>query len=120
MSSVFGLAFAHAHWNNPPATIGSIVAPGINIPMPTAVGDGSTLPHRGSSTEMIAPAATAMSIAVKQPSGSLLNPAFNSSANPAHLTEIGDERPLPPMPYFRRSAGYTNATASAPMGTETN
>ena len=50
--------------------------------------------------------------------GSAPNPFESNSANPAHFTLIGEERPpSPPMPYLARTIGYAMATASAPTGT---
>src|SRR5262245_4982927 len=95
-----------------------ITAAGTSIPIPTAVGEGTQVTCRLSSTAYDTPKRKAMTSAATAPWDNALKPCERISPNPAHFREMGDESPAcsPTMPYVSRRSGYIHDTAAAPTG----
>ena len=88
--------------------MGTTAKPGISIPRPIAVGEGTQRASFGFPSRRVSttPRTSAIIRACSALAGKAPNPFERSSAKPAHFTLTGEERPVsPPTPYFARTSG---------------
>src|SRR5258705_13026525 len=115
-SSELGEVFAQNNCATPPRIKVISTDALINMPIPIAAGDGTFSPNFSANKVRRMPTTIPIAQPTRQPGGNALSPLVSSSAKPAHLTPIGEDRPAGPMPNLSRKIVYTRAGAQEPTG----